>query len=260
MKVVEADEKNRILEYLKKDIANCIYLYLDILNYGISTDNVTVWMEEDHQGIQWIMMKYYDSFQIYSRNTLYELENILHLIQTHRVSMISGPKSIIQQIEKKCGLYHASYGEIFLMDHYRKIDSGHPIEKAKEADAREIAELICGDPEIGGHYEAENLAAQLTDRIRTGTGRSYIIRESGNIAAHSAAYAETRDIAVVGGTIVSPDYRNTDYYLLLSNYLLQELLKKGKRVYTFAVSSKMINYHKLLHKKCGEYGKLELIK
>ena len=65
MKVVEADEKNRILEYLKKDIANCIYLYLDILNYGISTDNVTVWMEEDHQGIQWIMMKYYDSFQIY---------------------------------------------------------------------------------------------------------------------------------------------------------------------------------------------------
>ena len=88
MKVVEADEKNRILEYLKKDIANCIYLYLDILNYGISTDNVTVWMEEDHQGIQWIMMKYYDSFQIYSRNTLYELENILHLIQTHRVSMI----------------------------------------------------------------------------------------------------------------------------------------------------------------------------
>lgn len=73
------------------------------------------------------------------------------------------------------------------MDHYRKIDSGHPIEKAKEADAREIAELICGDPEIGGHYEAENLAAQLADRIRTGTGRSYIIRESGNIAAHSAA-------------------------------------------------------------------------
>lgn len=260
MKIAEAGEKNKILEYLKKDIANCIYLYIDILNYGISSDNISVWIEEYNQDIQWIAMKYYDSFQIYSRNELCNLENLLPLIQTYKVSMISGPKRIIQQLHEKCGLYQVSYGAIFFMDKYRKIDSGPPIEKAKEADVREIAKLICSDPEIGGHYEVENLAIQLADRIRTGTGRSYIIRESGKIAAHSAAYAETKDIAVVGGTIVSPKYRNTNYYMLLSNYMLQELLNEDKKVYTFAVSPKMINYHNILHKQCGEYGKLELEK
>ncbi len=260
MKIAEADEKNRILEYLKKDIANCIYLYIDILNYGVSTDNITVWTEENTQGIQWVMMKYYDSLQIYSHNALCDLENILQLIQKYRVSMISSPKKIIQRIEGKCGLYKASYGEVFLMDRYHKVDTGSQIEKAGEADVREIAELLCQDPEIGGHYEVENLAMQLADRIRSGTGRSYIIRESGEIAAHSATYAETKNIAVVGGTIVSPNYRNTDYYMLLSNYMLQELLNEEKNIYTFAVSSRMINYHRILHKRCGDYGKLELIK
>ena len=99
MKIAEADEKNRILEYLKKDIANCIYLYIDILNYGVSTDNITVWTEENTQGIQWVMMKYYDSFQIYSHNALCDLENILQLIQKYRVSMISSPKKIIHGLE-----------------------------------------------------------------------------------------------------------------------------------------------------------------
>lgn len=258
MRVAEAGEQDKLLNYLKKNIVDCIYLYVDISNHGISSDHITVWIEEDHQAIQLIVMKYYDSFQIYSHNETSDLKNVLPLLQKYTVPMISAPPWMIKRLAEKCLLYRASYGEIFLMDTYRKIEPAFQIERAKETETEEIARLICKDQDIGGHYEVKNLAMQLTDRIRTGTGRSYIIRKSGEIIAHSAVYAETREIAVVGGTIISPCFRDSDYYFMLSNYMLQELLKEGKTVYTFSSSPQMIRYHRMLHKPCGEYGKLEL--
>ena len=125
-----------------------------------------------------------------------------------------------------------------------------------QADAKEIAELICSDEELGEPYTVENLTLQLAERIRTQTGRSYIIRENGEIAAHSATYAETEGIAVVSGTIVKAAYRNTNCYMILANYMMQELVKEGKAAYTFSLSEKMKDYLDKVHTRCGEYGRL----
>lgn len=256
MKRASIDDREKILQYLRENLADCLYLYIDITNYGIASEHMQVWFEEEHDGIGWVVMKYYDSLQIYHHKQFPEVDSVKVLLQNYPVTMVSGRRELIEELAAQCKDYEAAYGEVFLMDKYRKIQDETGILRAAAEDAEEIAELICSDEEIGGHYTVENLAMQLAERIETKSGRSYIIRDEGEIAAHSATYAEAEGVAVVGGTIIHPKYRNTNYYICLSNYVLQELAAEGKRAYTFATSEKMIRYHQMLHSKCGEYGKL----
>lgn len=256
MKRAGINDREKILQYLSQNPADCLYLYIDIMNYGIDSEHMQVWFEEVQEQIGWVVMKYYDSFQIYHHRKCPDVTVVLPLLQQYPVAMISGRRDLIEELEEQCPEYEAVYGEVFLMDKYRKVQDQTEILKATEEDTEEIARLICTDEEIGGHYTVDNLAMQLAERIKTKSGRSYIIRAGEEIAAHSATYAEAEGVAVVGGTIIHPDYRNTNYYICLSNYMLRELALEGKKTYTFATSEKMIQYHRMLHSKCGEYGKL----
>ncbi len=257
MKKADVGDRERILQYLQNHLSDCLYLYIDIMNYGIAAENMQVWIEEKREEIELIVMKYHDSFQIYSHKETPNITVILELLRKYPVAMISGTRAIIEKLEMQCEAYTATYGEVFIMDKYRKVSKESEVLRALVKDAKEIAGLICSDEEIGRHYSIDDLTMQLSERIETGTGRSYIIRDRGKIVAHSATYAEAERIAVVGGTIIRKEYRKSDCYMLLSNYMLQELAAEGKTAYTFATSEKMIHYHRMLHNKCGEYGKLE---
>lgn len=259
MREATGQDQSRILNYLREELQDCIYLYIDIMNYGIQSENMKVWLEEDQGEILFVAMKYYDSFQLYGRREGWSLEALLKLLEENPVAMISARRDILKRLEGHCKGYRSTYGAVYVMDKYRELKDATGILKATEADAGEIAELICSDEEIGGHYTVDGLTAQLKERIKTGTGRSYIIRENGVLLAHSATYAEAEGVAVVSGTIIRPEARNTNYYILISNYMLQQLAKEDKTVYTFAISDKMIRYHNMMHTKCGEYGKLEKI-
>jgi len=256
--LVEALERDRerILKYLRENLADCLYLYIDIMNYGVASENMKVWIDEDEGGLVLVAMKYYDSFQIYSHLSSCNISSIVELIKQYPVAMISARRDIIEQLEQVCEDYRATYGAVFIMNRYREVQTNVDVLLAKEEDALEIAELICTDAEIGGHYTVANLSEQLAERIRTKTGRSYIIRENGRIVAHSATYAEAEGIAVVSGTIIKPEYRTGNYYMVLSNHMLRQLAKEEKVAYTFSISDKMIRYHNMLHTKCAEYGKM----
>lgn len=251
----EEDEK-RILQYLQKGLSDCVYLYIDIMNYGVASDNLIVWVGEKQNNLNLVVMKYYDSFQIYSHDCSFDVEEVTRLLEDNPVKMISGSKTIIEKLSKRCVDYHATYGVVFVMDRFHRMEDNALVTLATTEDCKEIAELICSDEEIGGHYSVDGLRGQLEERIEAKTGRSYIVRENGRIVAHSATYAEADGIAVVGGTIIHPEYRNSNYYIILSNYMMQQLENENKRAYTFSISEKMIRYHKRPHTVCGEYGKL----
>lgn len=256
MREAREQDKEQIMQFLQKDLKNCIYIYIDIMNYGICSENMKVWIDMEGKELSLVVMKYYDSFQVYSRQMERDITPVAELLQEYPVAMISGRRDLIERLNKECVGYKATYGAVFVMDRYRNIKTHTEILKATEADAEEIAELVCLDEELGGHYTVKGLTAQLRERIRTKTGRSYIIRENGALAAHTATYAEADKIAVVSGTIIRPECRNKNYYMLISNYMMEQLAKEGKTAYTFSISEKMIQYHEKLHTKCGEYGKL----
>lgn len=264
MRRAREQDRDAILEYLKKAIAECIYIYIDILNYGVTSENMTVWLLERDGQIELVVMKYYDSFQIYSHRRNVDIGQVLALLQEHPVTMISARRDIIEQLEEACTGYEAAYGAVFDVSRARKVFGAirekascvPEVTEAVEEDAAEIAKLLCSDEAFRVNYREDDLTRQFAERIRTRTGRSVIIRMDGRIVAHNATFAEAEGVAVVSGLVIRPEYRGLGCYEALVSYLGGQLVREGKTPYAFAISNKTVRYHRAVYTECGEYGKL----
>ena len=267
MKKAEINDQEKILKYLEQDIENGLYMYADISKYGLNSDNLLIWYDTDDIGIRMVVMKYHNSFQVYTNRGFNNVDGVLDLIYKFRPYGIAGRKDIILNLEKQLiDVYKSEYGVIFkgkdiskekLM---RALDNSEvKIELAKETDAENIAELICMDKELGSVYTVSSLTSELKERINTGMGRSYIIRADGKIVAHNATYAESDKFVIVSGLMVHPDYRDTDYAYWIDLKSSLEFQNEGKSRFFFALNNKIIRWHKRLGTQIvAEYGKLSL--
>lgn len=250
------NDKEKLITYLKSDIDNCVYLYIDIKTYDICSDDIKVWFEENDGSVNLVVMKYYDSFQVYSRDEKIELIKVLDLINEYNISMISGPRWIIEIVEKNLAKYEATYGEVFECDSGEVNVEDGIVQEATVDDAYEIAELICSDEVFSKNYKVNELARQLEDRIRAGLGRSYFIRVDGKMVAHTGTFAECDDIVVSSGSVVLREYRKTDYFSTLGYYFENKIHRENKRIYAFSTNKRMIKYLRNISRSCGQYGKL----
>ena len=249
-----------ILTYLRHEVGNCVYLYIDIAKYGLDNPNMEVWYDTDGAGINLVVMRYYDSISIYSRTTSWDPEPVVALIGERKPGMVSGQFKLIEKIYPLCEAdYNLEKGYVFQLNDFRKFDSPVPIETAGVEDTLEIAKLICSNESIGGYYEIENLAAQLKERMETDMGRSLVIRKDGEIVAHIATYAEFKKIAVTAGLIAKDDGTNIPYGTLLESKLVLDLLDEGFDGYTFVTEKRRAAF--LTAMGCtefGRYGKMTL--
>lgn len=254
---MEAD-KEKVLSFLEKDLGNCVYLYLDVKKYGLECNHITVWINDDTV-LHTVVMRYYDSIQIYAKIQEADIEGIYECICRENVQMISGQKEVMDKLMEyqdiPC-MYDSKDGYVFLYEDYREfVIEG--IERATEKECAEIAHLICMDQNFKENYDESNLAEQLANRIRTGMGRSYIIRKDGIIIAHIATYAEDMGIAVASGLIVHPEYRNYLYGVIMESYLVNALKREGFKIYTMVNEEQRADLLRNMgNYECGQYMKL----
>lgn len=268
MKKASVNEREKILNYLKEDIANCLYMYADIYKYGLDKSYLDVWYDEDNLGIRVVVMQYHNTFQVYSNRGFEDIDGILSLVKEKKPFGISGRKEIIQELDKQLrNEYSSEYGVIFrgkAIDKQKvsKIlaECDEKILLATIEDASKIAELVCMDEELGRVYTVESLTEELKERMETGMGRSYIIKKDGKVVAHNATYAECDKFVVVSGLMVHPDFRDTEYAYWIDLKSTLEFQEENKDRYFLALKHRIIKWHKLSgNEVAAEYGKLSLI-
>lgn len=260
MRKATENEIPAILVYLKRQVQDCLYMYIDIAKYGLENPNMEVWLDSDKSGVKLVVMKYHTSISVYTDREKWNVEEVAKLIREKQVNSVTARKDIIEKLYELCSdRYSVSYGSVHRFTKYRDFGLEEQIESATPEDTLEIAKLITLDEEIGSYYEVQNLADQLTERMNTGMGRSYVIREDGKIIAHIASYAEFDSLATTAGLIVDPAYRNGVYGSALEGYLVKTLLDENFEIYTFVTERLRKRLLSALGNKCvGEYGKMAL--
>lgn len=265
MKRARSDERDMLLSYLEKDIENCLYMYADIWKYGPEAEQVSVWYDTDGPGPGMVAMKYHRNFQLYASRGFDRVEGVLGLIEQEKPLSISGRKEIVLQLEPRLsGLYTAEYGLVFkgvAVDSERSElglkGCDVEVELASEEDAPAIAHLLYMDDGFRRAYTEDSLAQELADRMRTGMGRSCVIRDGSRIAAHNATYAETDRFVIASGFMVHPDYRDTDYALWVTQESVAALYGEGRDHYFFILDGRIARWHKRTGARpVAEYGKL----
>lgn len=267
MKRATCKDGKLILNYLKKNIENCLYIYADVFKYGVNNRNITVWYDTDNIGIRMIVMKYHNNFQVYSDRGFDDIRGLIKLVDSQKPMGVSGRKEIILELHKFVKeSYKADYGVIFRgkpidLDKVKNglKDCNVDIELAKEEDTDNIAQLLCMDEELGAVYTEKSMSEELKERIHTQMGRSYIIRNNNEIVAHNATYAECDKFVICSGLMVHPDFRNTEYAYWLDLKACIEFYEEGKDRYFLALKDKIIHMNKLRGAEIvAEYGKLSL--
>lgn len=256
-KVTCREEQERILLHLKKHLTECIYLTIDLEIYGYTHPEVEFWYDEKEGEVETVLMKYYDSFQIFSANENWDASKSAEFMKSYMVKTICGKESMIIKLAELMPEYKVQYGIVVKEDSFKEFKQFELVRSAVPEDAREIAELLLTDEDFGTNYSLDGLEKQLSDRMKEKKGRSFVMVEDHKIVAHTAIYAECEDVAVESGLIVHEDYQKKFYGMIIHEFIKKKLLTEGKTLYGFRIVDNMQRYAKAVGMNvCGHYGKM----
>ena len=262
--MTEARESDidKIISYLKGNVQDCIYMYIDIKKYRLNNPAMKVWITEDQKGqINFVAMQYHTRISLFSTENKIPEKEMLNLIAQIHPNSITGKKELVEKLycvlESK---YSVEYGFIFKFNKFYDFGGYELIEKARETDVLDIARLVTSDDEIGSYYEIEDFANQLKERMQTRMGRNYIIRDNGEIIGHIATYAEFDGIATTSGLKVASAYEGHMLGAVLESHIVHQMLEEGFDLYTYVTSKKRYKLLKNMgNPVVGEYGKMTRI-
>ena len=239
------------------------YLYIDINTYGFINDEIATWIMEENNEICAVLYKYYNSLQLLTLKNLRQNQilEICEHITENGYEMISGECYVLSDIAKKFGdIYDYTTGCTMICDECCNRASGLSV-VANENQCGEIAELICSDESIGGHYTVELLSEQLKERMNNYGCRNIIILKDNRIISHMATCAEASDIGVLGGLVTHHEYRGRGYGKMTLNDITLSLLKDNKIPLLYCYKPNLIKWYELQGwKQISKCGKLEKIK
>lgn len=257
----QEQDLNNILTFVEKNIGSCPYIYIDISVYGLSNPNMDVWWAEYHDELAIIVMKYYDSFQIYAPENHWNRNEILDLIRQYSPQRITANDTVAKILEPMLkGEYACTYGAIFVQPliemEPKKEKYLYGCEAADVKDIPEIVQLLLQEPAFGSQYTETELTGQLIERYVTKMGRSMIIRREGKIVAHMGTFAETEKVAISSGAVILKEYRQLDFFTNLSRALFETICSiGGTNIYYFVTQKRHIKMYQHYGQQCAEYGK-----
>lgn len=242
--------KEKYLETLKKNIAQCLYLAIDLETYGLDDPNVTFYYDETDSELNTLIMKYYDSVQMYAAAPDWDAEGYVDFITSLNPLAICARKDIIEKLEPFFANYYPEYGIVITDNKYTEFKQFAVVRQAVPDDAGAIAGLMYSTEEFKQNNTLAVLEKQLADRMRSGKGRSFVIEDNGMIVAHTAVYAECGDAAVESGLVVHEDFKKKFYGMIIHEYLKKVLSLERKKLYGLRYNDSMQN--------CAKKEKLDI--
>lgn len=256
-------DKECIENNIKKDIFQNIYLYIDTQTYGYRGENIETMVVENNETVVAVLYTYYGSLQIFENKKLNdaEISEIALYIQSKKFKMISANKELAQLLVNKLKVDYDFQSGVLMGAKSAFNEKSSITCWAKPDQCEEIAQLICADPNIGGHYTVTDLAEQLKDRMQNWGCRNLIIMDEKKIIAHMASYAEKNEIAVLGGLITHNDSRGKGYGRIVLQKLADAFIKQNKFPVLFVFNDELVPWYEnmgwTIIKECG---KLEYVK
>ena len=261
VQVCKANDIPIIIDYIGNRHYECLYLYLDLVNYGVSCDYVTTWALKSSGQLRAVVLKYKTGMHIFSQDNDFDIDELTQLLLSHSPGMICSTRSIISLLSAKflCKSYNIEYGYVGHLNRNKKTGNSLFVEKANKIDFGEIVSLLYQDEGIGASYDKRNLAQQMYERNRQGYTRNLVIKEDNHVISHICTGAELDNIAVVSGLVTDKNYRGKGYASSLIQACCNQLVNEGKEVYSiYYTPTARQTHHKAGFRDLCECGKLYL--
>lgn len=250
---------DRIKDYIGNDYASCLYLYMDLIQYGPVSEYTATWIQEQDGKITSVILSYHTAMHIFARES-FNTQEVLDLVDELRPSQICAAKPTILTLAGPLASINYD-SELGYVGKLASTDCPYSsiIQKATIDDVEDISQLLYNDEGIGASYSLDDLKAQFRERLTQGFVRSYIIKDGDRIVAHLGTGAEVGNVSIITYVITDAEYRGRGYAKMLYQAASDDLRKEGKEIYAVYYTDGAIKlHHSVGFKDCCEFGKLFL--
>lgn len=263
--IKKGDKKDEklILSYIGDDFYKCPYLYLDFIKYGTDSKNVSIYIQENDNKVNSLILIYYSGMHIYSKDMILNYEELSKFILDKKPSMICAEKNIILKLSEIIDSYgyKKEFGYVRGMDKLFDETSVIELKEASIDDFDKIVKLLLTDSGLSASYTYDELYKQLIDRFDDKYGRNFVLFDNDKIIGHVCSGAENNKMVILTDLIVDPLYRGMGFGKKICNSFCKIMLSEGKKVFLIAYTQQANDiYDKIGFKIFCEWGKLYLEK
>ena len=241
------NELEHVIKILEPQREKCLYLYCNILKYGLENDNFNVFIETNSNNI--IGMYYGDSIHVFAPDGI--SNSILNFIKSNR------PRTIFSSIQLlELGQYNEEQTGVYrLQNELIRNATKKEIRQLELQDIRKLTKFLYKySSEYRKTYDEEKLEKQLAERLVTNYCRYFGKFDEKVLIGCAFTKAEINDVMIVGGILVSPEYRGLG---LGKELCLQKGIiacRENKKAYCFIDDLNHVSIR--LHKNVG-YEKVD---
>lgn len=245
------DEKEAaiVLSQLKSLRKNCLYLYCNLSRYGIRNSNFKVLINDKTNLV--IGQYYGDSIHIMAQTEITDDEACF-------ISAIQ-PRTVFSSVKLPFlqGYNEETTGVYMLKAKSLEINDDHSLINLKKEEMKSLTEfLYLHSLEYQRTYDKTKLYQQLTERLVSGYCRYFGLFQNEELIGCAFTKAETEDTMIVGGILVSPDYRGRGFGKLLCKYKAAIAVSENKEAFCFIDDTNTPSIG--LHTSCG-YRKVSTV-
>lgn len=259
--IIKCDKKDieKIFEYIDNDYGKCLYLYIDLIKYGLENKNFKIWIQyNDENEICALISEYYNGIQIYSKSYDLNGEEIAIFLKEKNPTGISGMKKSIDEIREFLPEFEEEIGGVGELIELKYPPNPNAYSAPME-ELDEITKVISEDENIGKPYGYDSLYKQFCERKKDKFGRNFILRDekTNEIICHAATYAELPKLGIISGVLTPPKYRGKGYSKQTLAALCGELKSEGKEIFSYFYTPPAIKMHYGIgFEKIGDWAKL----
>lgn len=259
--IKECDNKeiDILLDYIGEDYPKCLYLYMDVIKYGCSSETTRTWIQKKNGEITAVILAYHTALHVFSRANNIDVSEILELVKEAKPSLVNAKVETIKLLEPiliKEG-FVPEFGHIGEWKGTPIVDSDIKVEEAVDDDIPQVAQMLYDDEDIGASYTYEDLLNQMRERLKEGFVRSFVVRKDEKVIAHLGTGAEMDGLCTISYGITAPDCRGRGIASVIFSNVCNLMQNEGKRVFSVYYPENARKFHhKMGFVDICEYGKL----
>lgn len=226
-------DREGILAYVDGAVDRCLYLYMDLLEFGFDSPEVSVWAEATPaRALACVGLVYGKTCHLFSRDRRFDAAAWARHLRAQGVTLACAEGAIVRQLAEALP-GKAEYGYEGRLDAPPPADDRTGIRRARAEDFVAIARLLHRE----AHYDRKADLATVEEQLRTrwarGFARNYVLECGGGIAAHVGTTAEMGRVAVLGAVVTHTAFRSRGFAGRLYHAVCADLLAEGKEVFSF---------------------------
>lgn len=264
MRILQEEDREEILRYVKKEPEMNLFLIGDLENFGVENETVNFYLHEERDRWDFLILRFHQFFILYSQYEDYNAEEAIAFLREQTPDCISGKTVLLERIAPAFPQWTL---ESTYMSRCNEAESSQEqpenlvIRRLEKADVPDAIDLLSNIEEFSKTYkksEREEQIRRMEEEMAQGSKAAVGVFLNGRMISTASTSAENSESAMVVGVATAKGFRGKGYASAVVSALCKDCFARGKKYLCLFYSNPVAGriYNRIGFQELGEYGML----